>query len=110
MQETARAAGARVWGEGEARLPGTLCLSAPGFSGETQVMALDLAGIAVSSGSACSSGKTKPSHVLAAMGASAEEATSSVRVSIGWNAEEEDAEAFCREWPAAYERIKRRAA
>lgn len=110
MQETARAAGARVWGEGEARLPGTLCLSAPGFSGETQVMALDLAGIAVSSGSACSSGNTKPSHVLAAMGAGAEEAMSSIRVSIGWNSTQEDAAAFCREWPAAYDRIKKRAA
>ena len=73
-------------------------------------MALDLAGIAVSSGSACSSGKTKPSHVLAAMGAGAEEAMSSIRVSIGWNSTQEDAAAFCREWPAAYDRIKKRAA
>lgn len=104
------AAGAKVWGADQDRLPGTLCFSAPGFSGETQLMALDLAGIAVSSGSACSSGKTKPSHVLTAMGASEEEATSTIRVSLGWNSTQDDADAFCKAWPAAYERIKARAA
>jgi cysteine desulfurase len=103
-------AGAKVWGTETERLPGTLCLSAPGFSGATQLMTMDLAGIAVSAGSACSSGKSKPSHVLTAMGASEEEATTSVRVSLGWNSTDADADAFVREWPAAYERIKARAA
>ena len=110
MQEAAVAAGAKVWGAGQDRLPGTLCLSAEGFSGATQLMTMDLAGIAISAGSACSSGKTKPSHVLTAMGAGEEEASSAIRVSLGWNSTEEDAGAFIREWPKAYERIKARAA
>lgn len=110
MEEAVVAAGAKVWGAGQDRLPGTLCLSAEGFSGATQLMTMDLAGIAISAGSACSSGKTKPSHVLAAMGASDDEATSAIRVSLGWNSTEEDAGAFIREWPKAYERIKARAA
>ncbi|MEZ5894619.1 MAG: aminotransferase class V-fold PLP-dependent enzyme [Parvularculaceae bacterium] len=110
MQEAAIAAGAKVWGAGEERLPGTLCLSAEGFSGATQLMTMDLAGISLSAGTACSSGKTKPSHVLLAMGASEEEATSAVRVSLGWNSTAEDADAFINEWPKAYARIKARAA
>ena len=110
MQAAAEDAGARVWGGQAERLPGTLCISAQGFSGATQLMALDLAGIAVSAGSACSSGKTKPSHVLQAMGASEEEAASAIRVSLGWNSTEDDADAFIREWPKAYGRVKARAA
>lgn len=110
MQNVAEAAGATIWGAEEERLPGTLCLSASGFSGATQLMTMDLAGIAVSAGTACSSGKTKPSHVLTAMGANEEEAMNSIRVSLGWNSITEDAEAFVREWPKAYERIKARAA
>ncbi len=110
MQDAAERAGAIVWGKGETRLPGTLSLSAPGFSSQTQLMAMDLAGVAISSGSACSSGKTKPSHVLAAMGADEGLASSGIRVSIGWNSTEDDADAFIREWPAAYARVKARAA
>ena len=103
-------AGARVWGAGEERLPGTLCVSAPGFSAETQLMMMDLAGIAISAGSACSSGKAKPSHVLKAMGASDEEAACAIRISLGWNSTPDDAKAFIREWPKAYARIRERAA
>ena len=110
MQDGAENAGAIVWGKGQGRLPGTLSLSAPGFPAEKQLMIMDLAGIAISAGSACSSGKSKPSHVLTAMGASEEDAMSSIRVSIGWNSTEDDANAFIREWPAAYERIKASAA
>jgi cysteine desulfurase len=110
MQNAAEAAGAIIWGKSEKRLPGTLSLSAPGFVSQTQLMAMDLAGIAISSGSACSSGKTKPSHVLAAMGADEELARCGIRVSLGWSSKEEDADAFCREWPQAYARIKTRAA
>lgn len=110
MEYAAIEAGAKIWGASEERLPGTLCLSAEGFSGATQLMTMDLAGLAISAGSACSSGKTKPSHVLLAMGASEEEATSAIRVSLGWNSTAEDAEAFIREWPKAYARIKARAA
>lgn len=110
MQEAAEAAGAIVWGKREARLPGTLSLSAPGFPSQTQLMTMDLAGIAISSGSACSSGKTKPSHVLSAMGADETLASSGIRVSLGWNSTDADADAFCREWPEAYRRVKTRAA
>ena len=110
MEAAAVEAGAKIWGADEPRLPGTLCLSAPGFSGATQLMTMDLAGISVSAGTACSSGKTKPSHVLSAMGASEDEATSAIRVSLGWNSTAGDADAFIREWPAAYARIKARAA
>ncbi|WP_425411138.1 cysteine desulfurase family protein [Hyphococcus sp.] len=108
MQDAAISAGAKIWGGDQERLPGTLCLSAPGFSGETQLMTMDLAGIAISAGSACSSGKTKPSHVLTAMGASGDDATSAIRVSLGWNSTTKDADAFIREWPKAYDRIKAR--
>ncbi len=110
MQNAAEAAGAVIWGKDEPRLPGTLSLSASGFSSQTQLMAMDLAGIAISSGSACSSGKTKPSHVLSAMGAGEDLASCGIRVSLGWNSREEDADAFCREWPQAYARVKARAA
>jgi cysteine desulfurase len=109
MQIAAEAAGAIVWGEGAARLPGTLSLSAPGFQSPTQLMAMDLAGIAISSGSACSSGKTKPSHVLSAMGADEALASSGIRVSLGWNSTDADADAFVSAWPAAYARVKARA-
>ena len=108
MQAAAVEAGAKIWGEDMDRLPGTLCMSAPGFSGATQLMTMDLAGIAVSAGTACSSGKTKPSHVLTAMGADDDEATSAIRVSLGWNSTVEDADAFIREWPKAYAHIKDR--
>lgn len=110
MQQAAEAAGAIIWGRDAARLPGTLSLSAPGFNSPTQMMAMDLAGIAISSGSACSSGKTKPSHVLSAMGAEEALASSGIRVSLGWSSTDADADAFVREWPAAYARVKMRAA
>jgi len=110
MQAAAMNAGAKVWGAEADRLPGTLCLSAPGFAAATQLMTMDLAGLAVSAGSACSSGKSNPSHVLTAMGVSEEDATTSIRVSLGWNSTQEDADAFIREWPKAYQRIKARAA
>jgi cysteine desulfurase len=110
MQAAAAAAGAVIWGADAPRLPGTLSLSAPGFPAATQLMAMDLAGLAISSGSACSSGKTKPSHVLAAMGAGEDHLASAIRVSIGWASTDADADAFCREWPAAFQRVKQRAA
>ena len=110
MQAAAEDAGAHVWGASEDRLPGTLSMSAPGFASQTQLMAMDLAGIAISSGSACSSGKTKPSHVLTAMGVEEALASCGVRVSLGWNSTNDDVDAFCREWPEAYRRVKTRAA
>ncbi|MCC6001060.1 MAG: aminotransferase class V-fold PLP-dependent enzyme [Pararhodobacter sp.] len=70
-------------GKTVARLPNTLCLVTPGWKGETQVMAMDLAGYAVSAGSACSSGKVAASRVLAAMGLDAGAAGSALRISLG---------------------------
>ena len=75
---------AKVFGAGADRLGNTSCFTMPGVASETQVMALDLAGIAVSAGAACSSGKVGVSHVLKAMGATEAEASSAIRVSLGW--------------------------
>lgn len=83
-------AGVTVFGKTAPRLPNTSCFANSGFRAETQVMAMDLAGVAVSSGSACSSGKVKRSLVLAAMGASDSLAECAIRTSYGWNSSEED--------------------
>jgi cysteine desulfurase len=95
----------QVWGAEAPRLGTTSCLALPGFSGETQVMALDLAGVAVSAGAACSSGKVRPSHVLAAMGADQATATSAIRVSLGWNTTRADTDAFLVAYLAAAARV-----
>ncbi|MEM9796432.1 MAG: aminotransferase class V-fold PLP-dependent enzyme [Pseudomonadota bacterium] len=87
-------------GKESRRLPNTSCLLTPGWKGETQVMALDLAGFAVSAGSACSSGKVRESAVLGAMGYGAGEADCAIRVSLGPDVTKEDvgrfAETFVR--------------
>ncbi len=92
------------------RLPNTLCLIAPGWKGETQVMALDLAGFAVSAGSACSSGKVRASRVLAAMGFDDGLAAQAIRVSIGPGVTKDDVGRFARVWTAAYAKARARAA
>lgn len=76
------------------RVANTTCLTLPGIAAEKQVMALDLAGFAVSSGSACSSGKVKASHVLQAMGMAEEIAGCAIRVSLGWATTAEEVNAF----------------
>ena len=91
------------FGSEACRLPNTSAFAAPGASAETLVIALDLAGVAVSSGSACSSGKVKPSHVLAAMGVDARLAACALRVSMGWSTADADVAAFCE----AYEKTLR---
>jgi cysteine desulfurase len=91
-------AGAIVVGAGAPRLPNTACIALPGTPAETQVMALDLAGIAVSAGSACSSGKVQRSHVLAAMGLDDAAASSAIRVSLGWNSSRKDVDLFLAAW------------
>jgi cysteine desulfurase len=84
------------------RLPNTLCVIAPGWKGETQVMAMDLAGYAVSAGSACSSGKVRPSRVLQAMGFSADLAGQAIRISIGPGVTEDTVLRFADMWLATY--------
>jgi cysteine desulfurase len=93
-----------VFGDRARRLPNTSCVAMPGVAAETQVMALDLAGIAVSAGSACSSGKVKASQVLQAMGAEAL-AGSAVRVSAGWRSGAEDFERFAEAWISLWVRL-----
>ena len=102
--------GARAMGAGSARVGNTSCLVLPGVPGETQVMALDLAGVAVSAGSACSSGKVKPSHVLAAMGEDADTASSAIRVSLGWDSDADAVERFVAAWTAMARRLVRQPA
>jgi cysteine desulfurase len=88
----------RIIGVGAPRLANTSCLALPGVGAETLVMALDLAGVAVSAGSACSSGKVKASHVLRAMGLEAAIAGSAIRVSLGWASVAADVERFLAAW------------
>jgi cysteine desulfurase len=92
----------RVFGEGVERLPNTSCLTMPGVPSETQVMAFDLKGICVSSGSACSSGKVKTSHVMKAMGVAKEDADCMIRVSLGWGSTKADVEALLEAWQGLY--------
>ena len=91
---------ARIFGKDRPRLGNTSCISLPGISSETQVMRLDLAGVAVSAGSACSSGKIAPSHVLLAMGVDPHEAKSAIRVSLGWETTRADTSRFLEVWLA----------
>jgi cysteine desulfurase len=97
-------------GKDVARLPNTLCLIAPGWKGETQVMAMDLAGFAVSAGSACSSGKVRPSRVLRAMGFDDGLAAQAIRISIGPGISRDDVLRFAEVWAAAYAKAQARAA
>ncbi len=97
-------------GKDGARLPNTSCFIAPGWKGETQVMAMDLAGIAISAGSACSSGKVKSSHVLRAMGFSEVEAACAVRASLGPDTTEEDVTRFAEIWLERYHKQRARTA
>jgi cysteine desulfurase len=97
-------------GNGSPRLPNTLCLIAPGWKGETQVMAMDLAGFAVSAGSACSSGKVRASRVLTAMGFSDALSGQAIRVSLGPGVTKDDVLRFAKAWTAAYAKAQARAA
>jgi cysteine desulfurase len=106
----ALAPAARVFGHGAERLPNTSCLSMPGVSNHTQLIEFDLAGIAVSTGAACSSGKVGPSHVLAAMGIDPAEAASAIRISLGWASTAEDVDRFVDVWGRLYARTRRVAA
>lgn len=94
-----------IFGPQTARLPQTLCVALAGTSAETLVIALDLAGISVSSGSACSSGKVGPSHVLAAMEVPSAIAQAAIRISLGWESTESDIDIFASAWRDVLKRI-----
>ena len=91
---------------GVPRLPNTSCLAVPGAKAETLVIGLDLAGVAVSAGSACSSGKVEASHVLSAMGLAPELAQGAIRVSLGIGTTSNDIERFLGVFGELIKRLK----
>ena len=99
-----------IAGKRAKRLPNTSCFAIPGWKGETQVMQMDLAGFAVSAGSACSSGKVRESRVLRAMNYGPDVASSAIRVSLGPDNTEQEVLAFAEAWIKEYRRQKARAA
>ena len=96
---------ASVFGGEVARLPNTSCISMPGVKADTQVMALDLAGVCVSAGAACSSGKVTRSPVLLAMAVEAAVADTALRISLGWNSQAGDIERLIDGWRDLYIRV-----
>ncbi|ETW14595.1 cysteine desulfurase [Roseivivax marinus] len=97
-------------GKGASRLPNTSCFAVPGWKGETQVMQMDLAGFAISAGSACSSGKVRESRVLRAMGHDASTASSAIRVSLGPDTTENDVTRFAEAWTKHVRKFRAKAA
>ena len=102
-----KAAGATIVGEGAPRLPNTLFMAVEGWDSPQQLITLDLAGVMVSAGSACSSGKVKPSKTMVAMGLD-HLATGGVRISGGWGTVESDWVRFADVWIAAWEKHQSR--
>ena len=94
----------KVIGSDVPRLPNTSCVTMPGVRSDTQVMALDLAGISVSAGSACSSGKVSASHVLDAMGMELDEAMTAIRISLGRSTTEDEINRFVETWSLIFKR------
>jgi cysteine desulfurase len=95
-----------VFGRNVQRLPTTSCFAVPGVAAETAVIALDLDGVAVSSGAACSSGKVAASAVLSAMGVPGELARGAIRVSLGWETQEDDVARFLAAWRKLVARLR----
>jgi len=96
------------FGRRVSRLPNTSCFAFASLEAQVLLMLLDIEGVAVSSGSACSSGKVKPSHVLAAMGVSKDLAQGAIRISLGWNSTAEDVELFCQAFEKAVRTVRMR--
>lgn len=97
-----------VFGQDSERLPNTAKLTMPGVPGDTQVMAMDLAGIAISAGSACAAGKVEPPYVLSAMGVPDDISITATRVSLGWQTRPEDLDKFVAAWEKLYNRVGRK--
>jgi cysteine desulfurase len=98
--------GLKVHGADAARVAGVSCFGIEGLPSETQIMSMDIAGFAVSAGSACSSGKVKPSRVLTAMRCTETEARSAIRASFGWASRPEDFDALASAWLMAVARAR----
>ena len=98
--------GVRIQGQTAPRLPNTVNFFVPALPGEALVIALDLAGFAASTGSACSSGSVEPSHVLRAMGLGDEAARGAVRLSLGWSTLREEVERFVEALPGVVEQVR----
>jgi cysteine desulfurase len=96
-----------IFGAATERLPNTSLFAVPGLSAETALIALDLAGIAASSGSACSSGKVTPSHVLAAMGIGRDLASGAIRVSTGPTITAAEIDRFLEAWRSTVARLNK---
>ncbi len=109
MEAEMEASGAVVFGKGVPRLPNTTCAAMPGVGNEVQLMDFDLNGFAVSAGSACSSGRIEPSHVLLAMGVEKTLAASAIRISAGWATTEQDIRAFAAVWLKTHGRLAKKA-
>jgi cysteine desulfurase len=103
LEQIVVGAGATVLGQGAMRLPQTLCFAMPGFAAELQVISLDLAGVMVSAGAACSSGKVKASHVVTAMGRP-DLAPCAIRVSGGWASTPDDWARCAEAWSQIHAR------
>jgi len=98
----------RFFGQDVPRVANTTMFALEGSPSETQMIALDMSGICVSNGAACSSGAVRVSHVLKAMGVGAAEAGTSLRISLGWNSTEQEADYFIQKWTEIYKRISNR--
>ena len=98
------------FGKAAPRLSNTTCFALPGLAADTALISLDLDGVSVSSGSACSSGKVGRSHVLAAMGVEENLAKGAIRVSLGWNSSVQHVDQFIAAWKRAATRAKQKAA
>jgi cysteine desulfurase len=107
LDEAILASGGEIVAQNSPRIPTIASYRMPGVSSAAQLIRLDMAGFAVSAGSACSSGSMRPSHVLAAMGYSAEAAAEVVRVSFGWTTTPEDVAKFADAWTRIAQDIKR---
>src|SRR6185503_4355392 len=105
IESAALAEGAVICGGGAPRLANTTCIALPGVRADTQVIALDLDGVAVSAGAACSSGKVAASHVLAAMGLGTLSGQA-IRVSLPWNAAPGSVDAFATAYRRMADRLR----
>jgi cysteine desulfurase len=99
-----------IFGDRAARLPNTTFFAAPGIAAEVALIMLDLEGVAISAGSACSSGKSAASPALQAMGVSSETGRCAMRVSTGWNTTDADVTQFLNVWSKVYTSLNKRGA